>query len=328
MPGKLSCLANVKRTESGDRPGVPPDVVYASYVGDRSGSMENQSKASADGVYEWTKEMCSGVLNNGQEGYISITFFDDQVDYRMDNVNMNDVKISMAQAREWSCPRSSTKLYDTAIEAINKLRRCIKAHKARCPNLKIHGVFQLFSDGYDNCSRFNQSDLKAAIEGAKSEGISCIYLGIGQDAIETGMNYGFDPQTSLSADVGEETSQMAFRGCSLNALRSATSGQSVAMPQCLRQCSAPSQMHQAHTSPLFGPVVHNGAAARAITAANFPPPPPLNLRVPAMAFPPPPPLNLRQPAMIPPAMTPPAMTPPTLTRSTLNPNAKPFIPRN
>ena len=62
---KLSCMANVKRDVDGIRPEVPPDVVFASYVGDCSGSMVSQEKASADGVYEW-EEMCSGVINNDQ----------------------------------------------------------------------------------------------------------------------------------------------------------------------------------------------------------------------------------------------------------------------
>ena len=81
----LSCLASVKRGESGTRPSTRPHVIYASYVGDRSGSMNNQEKASADGVYEWVKEMCSGVINNGQEGYISVTFFDTVIEKRLDN---------------------------------------------------------------------------------------------------------------------------------------------------------------------------------------------------------------------------------------------------
>ena len=236
----LSCLAKVKRT-NGSRPSAPPDVVYAHYTGDRSGSMQNQFKASANGVYEWVKEMSSGVINNGQEGYISVTFFDTQVEKRLDNVKMDEVEISMKQAYEWSQPRNSTKMYDTAIEAVNMLRRRIKEHKKRCPNLNIHGVFQLFSDGYDNQSRATSDHLQSAIEGARKDGISCIYLGIGQDAVEVGQKYGFDARTSLSADVGDEYAEMAFRGCSLNALRSASSGRSEGFEACLRQSSAPSQ---------------------------------------------------------------------------------------
>ena len=291
----LSCIANVKRDTHSVRPPVPPHVVYASYVGDRSGSMENQSKASATGVYEWVKEMCSGVINNNQEGYISVTFFDDVEEVRMDNIPMRDVKIGMYHAREWSEPRGCTKLFDTAITAINKLRRRIKEHKERCPNLNIKGVFQLFSDGMDNRSRSKSYHLQAAIESARTEGITCIYLGIGQDAIEIGRNYGFEPQSSLSVDIGEDTSDMAFRGVSLNALRSATTGSTEAMPQCLRQCSAPSQFNHTVTPPPSPPSTcptgyMNSAASAAVQAAQIPLP---NFSLRQSAVPPP---SLRQPA--------------------------------
>ena len=276
----LSCLANVKRTE-GVRPSVPPHVVYASYVGDRSGSMESQMKASAEGVYEWVKEMCSGVINNNQEGYISVTFFDDREEVRMDNILMNDVEISMSDARDWSCPRSTTKLYDTAISSINKLRRRIKEHKERCPNLNIKGVFQLFSDGLDNQSIASEDMLQAAIESAKKEGISCIYLGIGQNAVEMGQRYGFDPETSLSADIGELTSQIAFRGCSLNALRCASTGISEAIPEMLRHRSAPTQCPVGYSQNLSPPTISQMSRS-----------PMIMLNHPALAA-----ANLRQPAV-------------------------------
>ncbi len=248
----LSCLANVKRNNETNRPDVQPHVVFASYVGDRSGSMCDQENASANGVYEWTKEMCSGVINGGQKGFISVTFFDSVAEKRFENIPMEEVEISMKQARDWSKPRNCTRLYDTAIEAINTLRRNIKSYQSLHPELRIHGVFQLFSDGVDNRSIAQSYHLQAAIEGARNEGISCIYLGIGQNAIEVGKEYGFEEEQSLSVDVGEETSQMAFRGCSMNALRCASTGQSQPMDECLRQSSAPSRRATigVHTSSL------------------------------------------------------------------------------
>ena len=277
----LSCLANVKRTD-GTRPAVPPHVVYAHYVGDRSGSMGNQSQASANGVYEWVKEMSSGVNNNSQEGYISVTFFDTDVEKRLDNVKMSEVEISIKDAYIWSSPRGSTKLYDSAIEAINTLRRRIKVHKERCPELNIHGVFQLFSDGYDNRSRAESHHLQAAIEGARKEGISCIYLGIGQDAVEVGQKYGFDARTSLSADVGNDTAEMAFRGCSLNALRSASSGFTQEFGQSLRQSSAPSQCPQGYGQNVPAMNLKQSACSPPSLRQSACPPP--SLRQPAVNY--------------------------------------------
>ena len=186
----LSSIANVKRDSDGARPSVPPHVVYACYVGDRSGSMESQQKASAEGVYEWVKDISSGCINNGQEGYMNVVFFDNMSQSRMNYLNVQNVEISMTQARDWSCPRGTTKLYDTAIHEINKLRRKVKIHKENNPHITVKGIFQLFSDGYDNCSMYSKEFLNEAIKAARSEGITCYYLGIGQDAIEIGKQYG------------------------------------------------------------------------------------------------------------------------------------------
>jgi hypothetical protein len=238
----LSSIANIKRGEDGSRPQVPPHVVYASYTGDRSGSMSSQKKASADGVYEWVKDITSGCINNGQEGYVNVVFFDTEHEVRMDYVDVNDVEISIGQAREWSKPRGSTKLYDTAIREINKLRKKVNEHKNNHPELIVKGIFQLFSDGYDNCSKHSKDFLNEAIKAARKEGITCYYLGIGQDAIEMGQQYGFSQDESLTVDVGDLTAGVAFRSCSLNALRSATTGESTPFTQLMRESSAPSQM--------------------------------------------------------------------------------------
>ena len=176
----LSCLTNVKRVD-GKRPSPPPHVVFATYVGDRSGSMKNQEKASADGVYEWVKNMSSGINNNNQEGYLSVTFFDSDYTKRIENESSKTVEISMSDAREWSKPRGMTKLYDTAIMEVNLLRRRIKLYKILNPQSTVHGIFQLFSDGDDNKSIATVKFMNAAIQGARDEGITCYYLGIGQN---------------------------------------------------------------------------------------------------------------------------------------------------
>ena len=301
----LSCLANVKRTDDNTRPDVPPHVVFGSYVGDRSGSMESQKNASANGVYDWVVELSKGIVNNGQKGYLSVTFFDDVIEKRMDNVDASQVEISMAQAREWSEPRSMTKLYDTAIMCINTLRKRIKSYKKEHPHLKVHGVFQCFSDGMDNSSVASRKHLNDAITKAREEGIMCVYLGIGQDAELVGQSYGFDRDQSLTVDVGEQSGGFAFRSANLNALRSVTQGTTPAFTQCMRQTSAPSTFH--NISPPSSPV----------TLPSSPLVPP-NLRQSAL----PPPrvrrqlaYNLRQPAY-------------NFRQSTLNPTATPFVPNS
>jgi hypothetical protein len=238
---KMSCLANVKRVESHKRPQVPPHTVFATYIGDCSGSMSNQHNASANGVYEWVKSMSSGINNNGQNGYLTVTFFDTKIYKRLENVSSKNIRISINDARDWAEPRGMTRLYDTAIEGVNTLRRRIKNYKKDNPLSTVHGIFQLFSDGYDNNSMASIQNMNDAIKGARGDGITCYYLGIGQNAIEVGNQYGFSEEESLTVDIGEDTSQYAFRSCSLNALRSASTGVSESFQQNVRFMSAPTQ---------------------------------------------------------------------------------------
>ena len=265
----LSCIANVKRGEDKKRPVVPPHVVYASYCGDRSGSMCQQMEASAKGLYDWVKDISSGIIQNNQEGYMNVVHFDDSVQVNMDYVPMKDVRLSMENARKWSEPRGSTRLYDTAIQEINKLRNKIKEIKKSKPDLNVHGIFQLFSDGYDNMSVASVEHMKNAIQKAREEGISCYYLGIGQDAVEIGQDYGFSANESLTVDIGNKTSGFAFRSCSANMLRAASTGTTPSFSQAMRQNSAPSQQYD---TPSTVPVGNN------FTLRQPPRPSMLNLR--------------------------------------------------
>ena len=121
------------------------------------------------------------------------------------------------------------------------LGKDIESYKKSNPTKKVVGVFQLFSDGADNRSSASDEQLNLAIQEAREEGITCYYLGIGQNAIKIGKSYGFSGEESLSVDTGDKTSELAFRGCSLNAMRSASTGESYTFERNLRRNSAPSQ---------------------------------------------------------------------------------------
>lgn len=269
----LSCIANIKRSKDNKRPTVPPHVVYASYCGDRSGSMNNQKDASANGLYDWVKEISSGIIQNNQEGYMNVVHFDNKVEQNINYEPMDKVIISMKDAHNWSNPRGSTKLYDTVIQEICKLRKKIKERKERNPELHVHGIFQLFSDGYDNNSVVSIDMMKNAIQEARKEGISCYYLGIGQDAVEIGQDYGFSADESLTVDVGNKTSGFAFRSCSANMLRAASTGTTPSFSQVMRQSSAPSQQYDTPSTVLI---------SNNYTLHQSPRPPMLNLRQPAI----------------------------------------------
>ena len=247
----LSCLSNIKRTEENTRPTMPPQAVFASYCGDCSGSMENMKKASANGCYEWVKDITSDCINNGQEGNISVTFFDTNTYKRMDKVSFKDVVISQKEATEWAKPRGMTKLYDTATMAVKSLHKQVNKYKEDhtkngiVPN--VMGLFALNTDGLDNKSVIcNRVVLKKAIEDAKKDGIVCFFLAANMNAEEVGESFGFNAGQSLTMDANESTADYAFRSCTQEMRRATSSGATRNIPQSLRQSSCPSQFMTNH----------------------------------------------------------------------------------
>ena len=88
----LSCIARVKRTNDYDykRPPNFPLFVFASFTGDRSGSMSTMingtTNAPASGLYDFVTEQCKNAIIIGQECYISATTFDDEMETVVNNV--------------------------------------------------------------------------------------------------------------------------------------------------------------------------------------------------------------------------------------------------
>lgn len=278
--------------------------------------MEQMKKAAADGFYDWAKDMSSVIIQNGQKGFLSATFFDDSSEKRMDNVKAKDVKISIQQVYDWTKPRGCTRLYDTAIEEVNTLRRRIKDYKKSAPpGTTVAGVYSLHTDGLDNASRFTAQDMKAVIESARAEGISCYFLGAGFDAVVTGQRYGFSADASLTVDVGEKTADIAFRGANAQMLRSASSGKTHGFSSTMRQSSAPSQFNRPPspnrraTAPSFGSKASYRVAS-------------INLREPRMAPP-----SLRQGAFIDPVALHASNVPLPVIRATLRAPHRPILRR-
>ena len=70
--------------KNGDNEPVP-QYFFAAFTGDRSGSMSSLDSASAEGLYEWVKTMKETSTKNNQEGFISVTTFDDETNKIFDN---------------------------------------------------------------------------------------------------------------------------------------------------------------------------------------------------------------------------------------------------
>ena len=253
----LSCISHVKRDEDNSRPSVTPQVVFASYCGDCSGSMNTMGRSPAIGCYEWVKNITSDCINNNQEGNISVTFFDTNTYKRMEKVPFKDVVISQKDADEWAKPRGMTKLYDTATMTVKILHNQVVEYKKKhtkngiVPN--VIGIFALNTDGLDNQSVVsNRTILKKAIEDAKKDGVVCFFLAANMDAEVVGKSFGFNEGQSLTMDCDEFTSNIAFRSCTAEMRRVTSTGFARNIPQSLRQLSCPSQF-TAINSPSSSP---------------------------------------------------------------------------
>ena len=249
----LSCIAHVKRNSNNDSgPNRPPAPPIASFIGstwDRSGSMQDMNGTPGPALYDWVKDACDQARVLNQDCYLSVTTFDDKSEKKIENVHWKNIKISLDDALNWTKPRGMTRLYDTAVSDIYRLRKNAQAYKSSLPravrdlNPRIVIAWSLMTDGMDNISTVcYQSTLAEAVRDAKANGCHCYFLAANCDGEQRGVDYGFDADNSLTFTADRECSDNAFRGISQQ-LRTATSGsQKTAIPRTLRQssCQAPS----------------------------------------------------------------------------------------
>ena len=306
----LSCIAHVKRNSNNGvltRPPAPPIASFMGSTWDRSGSMRDMNGTPGPALYDWVKDACDQARILGQNCYLSVTTFDDQTERKLDNIHWKNVNISLNDARDWTRPRGMTKLYDTAVADINRLRSKAENYRqnlpyaVRCLNPQIVIAWSLMTDGMDNHSGLcNQNSLADAVREAREAGCHCYFLAANCDGEQRGIDYGFDQNNSLTFTAERECSDNAFRGISQQ-LRTATAGsQQTSIPQTLRQSSCPapySLSFSNHQNSVIGlsppsrpsgppPVSRsmNSAASALLSLRN----PPANLRQSAM--------NLRQAA--------------------------------
>ena len=206
-----------------------PNIVIAGFTGDRSGSMCSMQNTPSDGLFSWINEQVESVKENSQIGKLFVSTFDDKHDIRIDGENIADVKVTLEQCREWMKPRNMTKLYDSAIDDLERLIQAKADYEQNMPRSlkvldpKIVIVWACMTDGDDNSSNHTMVDFKNKVKEAQDiHDIKCFFLGANQDAIMTGQQYGFEKGCSLTFG--------ATGACVDNALRSVT--------QVMRQASS------------------------------------------------------------------------------------------
>ena len=187
---------------------IPTELVY---VGDRSSSMELLGPSPWKGAMEWANTQAEEAKENSHEACITLVAFDDISERVLDAVSTKNWKsLEEDQVQEWLTPRGCTRLYDTVIEELDLLRK----RKDSRGGSECHAVFALFTDGEDNVSEADNTDMNLAVTNARAEGITCFFLAANQDAIASGLKYGFDSNQCLTTGDDPTSSSSAYEAMS------------------------------------------------------------------------------------------------------------------
>jgi hypothetical protein len=223
-----------------------PNIVIAGFTGDRSGSMCSMKNAPSDGLFAWINDQKKSVKDNSQVGKLFVSTFDDEHYVHIDGQNIADTNVTLEQCQEWMHPRSMTKLYDSAINDLDRLIQAKAEYEQNMPRSlktldpKIVIVWACMTDGDDNSSTNTMLDFKNKVKEAQDvHDIKCFFLGANQDAIMTGRQYGFQEGCSLTFGSSERSAGNALRSVT-QVMRQASSGsQSAQFTDNMRVSSAP-----------------------------------------------------------------------------------------
>ena len=197
------------------------DIIVVSFVGDRSLSTQNICEEQKIGLYKCIQDTRENVKNNNLECLINITTFDTVSNTytkkwsKKNNsfANIKDIPeiFSEEEMDMMLSPQGCTRLIDTAYEEALKFEKIWKKLKETGKYKKMVGIFTLFTDGIDNVShKYSLDELNVKINKLRDMGISMIFMGTNQDAIQTGSNMGFSSLNSLSFNATPENTSCAF----------------------------------------------------------------------------------------------------------------------
>ena len=139
---------------------------------DESGSMQSIKKEAIDSVNETIQTIRSAQKKHeGQEHYVSLVTFNDDVKTVYDCVNVDEVKELNAETYR---PNRCTALYDAMGISLNALRRNVAGND--------NVLVTIVTDGYENASReYSGKSIKALVDELKAKGWVFAYIGANQD---------------------------------------------------------------------------------------------------------------------------------------------------
>ena len=139
---------------------------------DESGSMQSIKKEAIDSVNETIQTIRSAQKKHeGQEHYVSLVTFNDNVKTIYECVAVNDVNELTPDTYQPDC---CTALYDAMGISLNSLRKKV------ADDDKV--LVTVVTDGYENASKeYNGKAIKALVNEFKAKGWVFAYIGANQD---------------------------------------------------------------------------------------------------------------------------------------------------
>ena len=139
---------------------------------DESGSMQSIKKAAIDSVNETIQTIRSAQKKHeGQEHYVSLVTFNDDVKTVYECVPVDEVKELTAETYQPDC---CTALYDAMGISLNALRKKVAEDD------KV--LVTVVTDGYENASKeYSGKAIKALVDELKGKGWVFAYIGANQD---------------------------------------------------------------------------------------------------------------------------------------------------
>lgn len=240
----LSCINSVKRGADNKRPPVSTLYTDVASIGDCSGSMSSTNGGSQHGAREYMKKQCENSNKNKPIlGYhVEFTTFDtrSETHFNDDASKINeDVLTNVYNSMK---PRGRTRLFDTAIEAVQRQMKRLDNVKGSlsqevinlvndCPWL-IAATTAVMTDGMDNESKYGSIVTCNNIfkKFRKEYGGIAFFIAANQDAAYKASEYGFDPKFSLQMGNDRMSAINAASATAVAQCRSVSSGSSTNIP--------------------------------------------------------------------------------------------------
>ena len=196
-----------------------PTAVFKHIIVDRSGSMNSFQGKHIEMCHRMLMETQEEAEKSGIKTHISLTTFDDRVNYPMD---LSDPTVEempdQSQLRKMLYPRGSTRFNDTLIEELEKLeshadfcRKTLPLALRRLDPLIVR-ILVVITDGYDNVSDNSTETCRNMMNEYRKSGGQAILMAANMDAEEVGSNYGFNSDKCITVHNSNENAiESSFR---------------------------------------------------------------------------------------------------------------------